>query len=146
MLRKTNLLITLAMALFLTACAGTGKGKDGGAIGGTDTGADSGANSGLNSGDFDPNNAWGTGYTQAQLEALGITKNPLEYDTVFFEYDSSQITERSQRRAVSVQNLMASIGAGSNSIAPVTYGEERPVQLGQTPEAWSSNRRVQILK
>ena len=184
MLRKTNLLITLAMALFLTACAGTGKGRDGGAIGGTDTGADSGANSGLNSGDFDPNNAWGTGYTQAQLEALGITKNPLEYDTVFFEYDSSQITERSQiiitahaqdlagksgvnvvleghtdergpreynlalgeRRAVSVQNLMASIGAGSNSIAPVTYGEERPVQLGQTPEAWSSNRRVQILK
>lgn len=187
MLRKTNLLITLAMALFLTACAGTSK-KDSGTVdSGANASGGSNSSSGLNgssgSGGFDPSNAWGTGYTQAQLEALNITKNPLEYDTVFFEYDSSQITERSQiiitahakslagqssknvvleghtdergtreynlalgeRRAVSVQNLMSSIGAGNSSISPITYGEERPIQFGQTPGAWSANRRVQIL-
>ena len=181
MLRKTNLLITLAMALFLTACAGTGK-KDSGTL---DSGANSSAstNGAGGAGDFDPNNAWGSGYTQDQLLALGIDRNPLEYDTVFFEYDSSQITERSQiiiaahakslasqsgknvvleghtdergtreynlalgeRRAVSVQNVMNSIGAGSNAVSAVTYGEERPVQVGQSPESWSANRRVQIL-
>ena len=188
MLRKTNLLITLAMALFLTACAGTSK-KDqvvenSGANSGNGSGSGSGSDSGLGSGAFDPSNAWGTGYTQEQLSALGITRNPLEYDTVFFEFNSSQITERSQiivtahakdlagqsgknvvleghtdergtreynlalgeRRAVAVQNLMTSVGAGSNSISPVTYGEERPIQAGQSADAWSANRRVQILK
>ena len=183
MLRKTNLIITLAMALFLTACAGTSKIDSATVDSGAKTGSGSGSSSGSGLGGFDPNNAWGTGYTQAQLEALGITRNPLEYDTVFFEYDSSQITERSQiiitahakslasqsgknvvleghtdergtreynlalgeRRAVAVQNLMSSIGAGNSSVSPVTYGEERPVQVGQSPESWSANRRVQIL-
>lgn len=184
MLRKTSLLITLAMTLFITACAGTSK-RDGGAEGNAGL-----ANNGNDNNQLvdtnpwgDSNNAWGTGYTIDQLRALGIDKDPLEYDTVFFEYDSSQITERSQiiigahakflssqasknvvleghtdergtreynlalgeRRAATVQNLMSSIGAGSNSMSAVTYGEERPVSVGQDEQAWQSNRRVQIL-
>ena len=93
MFRKTSLLITLAMALFITACAGTKKTEQV-----TESSGGSG-NSSLtgNSPDYgDANNAWGTGYTLDQLRALGIDKNPLDYDTVYFEYNSSQIDERSQ--------------------------------------------------
>ena len=185
MLRKTSLLITLAMTLFITACAGTSK-RDGGAEGNAGLANNGSGNDNtqlLDPNAVDPNNAWGTGYTLDQLRALGIDKDPLEYDTVFFEYDSSQITERSQiiigahakflssqasknvvleghtdergtreynlalgeRRAATVQNLMSSIGAGSNSMSAVTYGEERPVSVGQDEQAWQSNRRVQIL-
>ncbi len=175
MFRKTSLLITLAMALFITACAGTKKQEQ--------VTVDSNANS-QQSGDYgDANNAWGTGYSLDQLRALGIDKNPLEYDTVYFEYNSSQIDERSQiiigahakflatqsgknvvleghtdergtreynlalgeRRAASVQNLMSSTGAGNNSVSAVTYGEERPVALSQDEQSWQANRRVQIL-
>lgn len=180
MLHKTSLLITLAMALFITACAGTSK-QDGGTENSGNTTTSSGNDS--SSGSFDPSNAWGTGYTQDQLASLGITKNPLEYDTVFFEYDSSQITERSQiiatahakflatqsgksvvleghtdergtreynlalgeRRAISVQDLMSSVGVGGNPVSSITYGEERPVAVGQDDQSWAANRRVQIL-
>ena len=175
MFRKTSLLITLALMLFITACAGTKKDEQVTvASGGSDT---------ASTNEVDPTNAWGTGYTLDQLRALGIDKNPLEYDTVYFEYDSSQIDERSQiiiaahaknlttksgtnvvleghtdergtreynlalgeRRAASVQNLISTLGAGSNSLSSVTYGEERPVSLTQDEQSWQANRRVQIL-
>ncbi|MEM7357550.1 MAG: OmpA family protein [Pseudomonadota bacterium] len=42
------------------------------------------------------NNAYGTGYSLAQLQAMGIDGNPLDYTTVYFEYNSSAIDERSE--------------------------------------------------
>lgn len=183
MFRKTSLLITLAMALLITACAGTKKIEQVTESSGANTNANAGGTQ-QNVGDHgDDNNAWGTGYTLDQLKALGIDGNPLDFDTVYFEYDSSQIAERSQiiigahakflatqsgknvvleghtdergtreynlalgeRRAASVQNLMSSVGAGSNSISAVTYGEERPVAVTQDEQSFQANRRVQIL-
>lgn len=44
----------------------------------------------------DPKNAWGSGYSIDELRALGFDKNPLEYDTVYFQYNSSEIDERSK--------------------------------------------------
>jgi len=181
MLRRTSLFITLALALFISACAGTKKQEQVVESSGSDV--NSSASLEQSSPWGDDNNAWGTGYTIDQLRALGIDKNPLEYDTVYFEYDSSQIDERSQiiitahsqflstqsgqnvaleghtdergtreynlalgeRRAVTVRDLMNSIGAGSSSFSTVTYGEERPVSTGQDEQSWQSNRRVQIL-
>jgi peptidoglycan-associated lipoprotein len=168
MFRKTSLLVTILMALFISACAGTGD-KNGEGSG--------------SSAATDDANAWGTGYSKSELAALGITKNPLEYTTVYFEYDSSQIDKRSEiiitahsksltkranvnvvleghtdergtreynlalgeRRAGSVQSLMKTIGAGNNALSLVTYGEERPVSLTQDEKSWEANRRVQIL-
>ena len=169
MFRKTSLLVTVLMTLFLAACAGTGKENQ-----------DAGSSAGVSATD---NNLWGTGYSQAELAALGITKNPLEYTTVYFEYDSSQIDKRSEiiitahaqalaarngvnvvleghtdergtreynlalgeRRAATVQSLMKTLGSGSNALSLVTYGEERPVALTQDEKSWEANRRVQIL-
>ena len=42
------------------------------------------------------NNAFGTGYSQSALEALGIYGDPLKYTTVYFEYNSTAIDERSE--------------------------------------------------
>ena len=167
MFRKTGLLVTILMTLFLAACAGTkDKVEESSSAAATDD-----------------SNAWGTGYSKDYLASLGITKNPLEYTTVYFEYDSSQIDERSriiitahakalnnragvnvvleghtdergtreynlalgERRAASVQSLMKTVGAGNNALSLVTYGEERPVALTQDEQSWQANRRVQIL-
>ena len=42
------------------------------------------------------NNAFGTGYSVSDLEAMGIMGDPTNYRTVFFAYDSSEIAERSR--------------------------------------------------
>ncbi len=44
----------------------------------------------------DTNNAWDTGYSEAELRALGINGNPLDYKTVYFEYNSTSIDRRSE--------------------------------------------------
>lgn len=41
------------------------------------------------------NNAYGTGLSAADLAALGIMGNPLDYTTVYFEYNSTAIDRRS---------------------------------------------------
>ena len=42
------------------------------------------------------NNAFGSGYSVSDLEAMGIMGDPANYRTVFFAYDSSEIAERSR--------------------------------------------------
>ena len=42
------------------------------------------------------NNMYGTGLSADQLAALGIMGNPLDYKTVYFEYNSSAIDRRSE--------------------------------------------------
>lgn len=129
------------------------------------------------------NNAFGSGYSVADLEAMGIMGDPVNYRTVYFAYDSSEIAERSrviieahsralgsqsgvevtleghcdergtreynlalgERRAQGVARLMGAAGAGNNPTQAVSYGEERPVELGHDDSAWSQNRRVEIL-
>ena len=84
MFRKTSLSVVILMSVFLAACAGTKKNT-----------SDSETIKNQTSTTVD-NNKWGTGFSEEYLARLGITKNPLEYTTVYFEYDSSQIDERSQ--------------------------------------------------
>jgi len=42
----------------------------------------------------DDANAWGTGYSIDYLRSLGIDRNPLDYDTVYFPYNSTAVDER----------------------------------------------------
>jgi len=78
MFGKKNWFVVALLALVLTACSSS---KEEVAVESNPWG--------------DSANAWGTGYSIDQLRALGIDKNPLEYTTVYFEYNSSQIDERS---------------------------------------------------
>lgn len=50
-----------------------------------------------------------------------------------------------QRRANSVQRYLVNSGVAPSIIETISYGEERPVVRGSTPEAWKQNRRAEII-
>ena len=114
---------------------------------------------------------------------LDDPQSPLSVRTIYFEYDSSEISsdyrstveahslylqqnpstsvileghgdERGsreynlalgERRAKAVKQQMLLLGANSNQIRLVSYGEERPASDGQDESSWQQNRRVEIL-
>ena len=47
-----------------------------------------------------------------------------------------------ERRASSCKNYLISLGIPGNRISAISYGKERPVDLGHTEEAWAKNRRA----
>ncbi|MCP9222182.1 peptidoglycan-associated lipoprotein Pal [Erythrobacter sp. LQ02-29] len=47
-----------------------------------------------------------------------------------------------ERRANAAKNYLVSLGVSANRIGTVSYGEERPVALGSSPDAWAKNRRA----
>jgi peptidoglycan-associated lipoprotein len=49
------------------------------------------------------------------------------------------------RRAQSVRRVLLVQGASSDQIETVSYGEEQPVVMGHTEEAWAKNRRVELI-
>lgn len=50
-----------------------------------------------------------------------------------------------EKRGQSVRNVLLLQGAVSDQIATVSFGEERPAVIGSDDEAWSLNRRVEIV-
>jgi peptidoglycan-associated lipoprotein len=50
-----------------------------------------------------------------------------------------------EKRAQSVRSVLLLQGAVSDQIATVSFGEERPAVIGSDEEAWSLNRRVEIV-
>ncbi|MGH8664332.1 MAG: peptidoglycan-associated lipoprotein Pal [Burkholderiales bacterium] len=50
-----------------------------------------------------------------------------------------------QRRADSVKKMMMLLGASDNQIETVSFGEEKPVEMGSTEGAWTKNRRADIM-
>jgi len=50
-----------------------------------------------------------------------------------------------QRRAEGVKRMMQLLGAKEDQIEPVSLGEEKPRDEGHDEQAWSQNRRSDIL-
>ena len=50
-----------------------------------------------------------------------------------------------ESRAKAVAEVFLALGVSEDAIRIISYGEERPVDIGQTEDAWSLNRRVEIL-
>jgi len=50
-----------------------------------------------------------------------------------------------ERRAQSVNAFMKDLGISSVRLSTISYGEERPLDAGQTEEAWAKNRRAQFV-
>ncbi len=46
------------------------------------------------------------------------------------------------RRAESVKSFMVNLGISGARMTTISYGEERPVDMGQNEEAWAKNRRA----
>ena len=49
------------------------------------------------------------------------------------------------RRAQSAKAFFVDLGLDSNQISTVSYGEERPVDVSKTEEAWAKNRRAHFV-
>jgi len=49
-----------------------------------------------------------------------------------------------ERRAKAVASFLVVNGASADQIETVSFGEERPAELGQTESAWAQNRRAVI--
>lgn len=50
-----------------------------------------------------------------------------------------------ERRANTVKNLLIFYGVSNKQISTISFGEEKPAVSGQTEEAYSKNRRVEII-
>lgn len=85
--RKIGLTATILLSLVLTACAGNKK-DTGGVV-------DTSPSQTASSTDTSSSNAFGTGYSAQDLAGMGINGNPLNYKTVYFEYNSTAIDTRS---------------------------------------------------
>jgi len=50
-----------------------------------------------------------------------------------------------ERRARSVENILLLAGVRAEQLSLVSYGEELPAALGHNEEAWTQNRRVELV-
>lgn len=50
-----------------------------------------------------------------------------------------------ERRANAVKNLLLAQGAHAGQIVTVSYGEERPLEMGSDESAWAQNRRAELV-
>jgi len=50
-----------------------------------------------------------------------------------------------ERRAQAVRQVLQLQGASSTQLSTVSYGEERPVELGHDDTSWAKNRRVELV-
>ena len=48
------------------------------------------------------------------------------------------------RRAIAMRDVLTANGVDTSRVRTVSYGKERPVIVGSTPEAWARNRRAVI--
>ena len=52
----------------------------------------------------------------------------------------------SNKRAASVRKYLVDLGVPASRLKTVGYGENKPVEQGQTEEAWAANRRVEFVR
>lgn len=50
-----------------------------------------------------------------------------------------------ERRAAAVRDYMVFLGVAPERIQTISYGEEKPFDLGSTEEAWALNRRAHLV-
>ena len=50
-----------------------------------------------------------------------------------------------ERRAESVKNFLVDLGINTNRLNTTSYGEERPIAMGQKEASWAMNRRAQFV-
>ena len=75
-------------------------------------------------------------YPNSRIEVIGHTDN-----TGAAAYNQ----DLSQRRAVSVLNVLLNSGVPGNRLAAYGRGEDQPIASNQTPEGRAQNRRVEII-
>ncbi len=76
----------------------------------------------------------GNGTVTVRLEGHADERGSREYNIALGD-----------RRAQSVRRVLLFQGASTDQLDTVSYGEEQPAMSGHTEEAWSKNRRVELI-
>ncbi|MCP4471523.1 MAG: peptidoglycan-associated lipoprotein Pal [Gammaproteobacteria bacterium] len=76
----------------------------------------------------------GNGEVSVRLEGHADERGSREYNIALGD-----------RRAQSVRRVLLFQGASSDQVETVSYGEEQPAASGRDEEAWSKNRRVELI-
>ena len=76
----------------------------------------------------------GNGEVTVRLEGHADERGSREYNIALGD-----------RRAQSVRRVLLFQGASVDQVDTVSYGEEQPAMTGHTEEAWSLNRRVELI-
>jgi peptidoglycan-associated lipoprotein len=50
-----------------------------------------------------------------------------------------------ERRAESVKNFLVDLGISANRLNTISWGEHRPIAMGQNKASWAKNRRAQFV-
>lgn len=83
---------------------------------------------------------------KSQIECLKQQTAPIEVDGHCDERGTTDYNiALGQRRADSVARWLTSNGVVSTRVRTVTFGEERPVDMGHDESAWGKNRRGEII-
>jgi peptidoglycan-associated lipoprotein len=165
-----RLMAVLALAVLVTACGGKNKGGAGGAStaddAGTGVGGDGatsvgvGADGGLTAEEMAAmglNNVFYFDFDQSTLSEeirarLDAFAAKLRDSGVMIRLEG-HADERGtreynlalgERRANAIKEYLVLQGIDRSRIESISYGEEKPVELGQDESAWSRNRRVEL--
>jgi len=76
----------------------------------------------------------GNGEVEVRLEGHADERGSREYNIALGD-----------RRAQSVRRVLLFQGASTDQVETVSYGEEQPAVMGHNEEAWSRNRRVELI-
>jgi peptidoglycan-associated lipoprotein len=79
-------------------------------------------------------------------QAAWLSKYPNVHITIEGHCDERGTREYNlalgDRRANAAKNYLAEHGVSADRISTISYGKERPIALGSTPDAWAQNRRA----
>ncbi|OWQ92441.1 peptidoglycan-associated lipoprotein [Sphingopyxis witflariensis] len=95
---------------------------------------------------FDQYNVDAEDQATLQSQAQWLQRNPAVRVTLEGHADERGTRDYNialgERRANAAKNYLSSIGIDPNRIQVISYGKERPAELGSTEEAYAKNRRA----
>ncbi|PKP86136.1 MAG: peptidoglycan-associated lipoprotein [Alphaproteobacteria bacterium HGW-Alphaproteobacteria-17] len=95
---------------------------------------------------FDQYNIDAEDMTTLRTQAQWLQRNPAVRVTLEGHADERGTRDYNialgERRANAAKNYLASLGIDPSRINVISYGKERPAELGSTEEAYSRNRRA----
>jgi len=99
--------------------------------------------------DFDQAVVRQEGFADLEAHARYLSQNPSASVRLEGHADERGTREYNmalgERRAKAVERLLVVNGASSSQIESISFGEEKPAVLGHSSEAWSKNRRVELI-
>ncbi|MCK5836992.1 MAG: peptidoglycan-associated lipoprotein Pal [Desulfobacula sp.] len=99
--------------------------------------------------DFDSSELSSMAKTLLKEKAEWVTDNPGVHVTIQGHCDERGTTEYNlalgERRAMAAKNYLLNLGISNSRLISISFGEEKPLDLGSSEEAYRKNRRAQFV-